>query len=529
MSGFTEILRFLPNDQYQAAIGASSPSQVNPFATVNDLAGIITLYTGDGSIGSLRTVTVSNNLLFKDSGGVDSAVEILSSGIVNIGQRALNSIGSAGAISIGQDAVVAALDTTAVGREASANGAGSTAVGYRASTVGTSNVAISGGGAAGVAAGAGQRNVVIGSDGSSVTGSNGISIGRIATVGGTGGIAIGNNPVTVGSNSTAIGSLASAGATDAVAIARSSSAAFQDTIAIGRQASTGALDSVAIGLLAFATGGVTVGRVSTGTAQSVVIGNNVTSVNSRNTLVGDSVSVSGGGQDVVAIGSSATGFQRGVSIGRSSEVTGITGVAVGYLSDASSNAVGIGGGSAGAQATADSSVAIGQNTVSSAVSATVIGERSSATSTQTVAIGTVCVASNVAAMAMGRRVDATGLSSIAMGSSQNNANKMTNATANSFGVGFGVINPHILLASSTDQYINSSGKLFLGDGSSVAGEGAPNNIPTNYEKLAVIGNIEAIGSGNGFVAEADDGNRVLMQLVNVSPGVYAWDTGTVLP
>ena len=47
-------------------------------------------------------------------------------------------------------------------------------------------------------------------------------------------------------------------------------------------------------------------------------------------------------------------------------------------------------------------------------------------------------------------------------------------------------------------------------------------------QVEVTGNIETIGAGNGYIAEADDGERVLMQLVNVSAGVYAWDTGTVL-
>jgi hypothetical protein len=51
--------------------------------------------------------------------------------------------------------------------------------------------------------------------------------------------------------------------------------------------------------------------------------------------------------------------------------------------------------------------------------------------------------------------------------------------------------------------------------------------PVN-SKLEIGGNVETVGGAFGYVAEADDGARVLMKLVNVSPGVYAWDSGTVL-
>lgn len=51
--------------------------------------------------------------------------------------------------------------------------------------------------------------------------------------------------------------------------------------------------------------------------------------------------------------------------------------------------------------------------------------------------------------------------------------------------------------------------------------------PVNSE-FEVAGSIEAVGSGEGFIAEADDGNRVLMQLVHTGGGNYAWDTGTIV-
>ena len=59
-----DITRFLPNNEYQAAVGANSPSASNVFATVAD-----TLYGGDGTLSGNRTVTGGgNNLTFSNVG-----------------------------------------------------------------------------------------------------------------------------------------------------------------------------------------------------------------------------------------------------------------------------------------------------------------------------------------------------------------------------------------------------------------------------------------------------------------------------
>ena len=89
----------------------------------------------------------------------------------------------------------------------------------------------------------------------------------------------------------------------------------------------------------------------------------------------------------------------------------------------------------------------------------------------------------------------------------------------------------MLFAKSATSYLNFTGSFWIGDGSAAANEGAPNNIPASISKLTVKGNIEVVGNGTGnvgVVVEADDGNRVLMQLVEVSTGVYAWNTGTIV-
>jgi len=58
----TRIKRYLPNNEYQAAISAAAPTAMNPFATMADLAagGI---YGGSGALGGTTVVTVGTNTL----------------------------------------------------------------------------------------------------------------------------------------------------------------------------------------------------------------------------------------------------------------------------------------------------------------------------------------------------------------------------------------------------------------------------------------------------------------------------------
>ena len=66
MSG-TKITRFLPDNEYKAAIGAASATATNVFATIADLATLGNgIYTGSGSLSAPTTVTMTpvNNLTF---------------------------------------------------------------------------------------------------------------------------------------------------------------------------------------------------------------------------------------------------------------------------------------------------------------------------------------------------------------------------------------------------------------------------------------------------------------------------------
>ena len=60
----TNIKRNLPNDEYNAAVNANSPSATNPFATVADAGSI---YAADGTIATTRVATIQNGLTWSGS------------------------------------------------------------------------------------------------------------------------------------------------------------------------------------------------------------------------------------------------------------------------------------------------------------------------------------------------------------------------------------------------------------------------------------------------------------------------------
>jgi hypothetical protein len=64
-----DILRLLPDDQYQAALAASSPSATNAFATVNDLAGLGDNFANaDLTVSGARTHDLAGNTVTFDDG-----------------------------------------------------------------------------------------------------------------------------------------------------------------------------------------------------------------------------------------------------------------------------------------------------------------------------------------------------------------------------------------------------------------------------------------------------------------------------
>lgn len=56
-----DILRLLPNNEYQAAVNANAPTAINPFATIADLAGGGGIYGGSGGLVAGTTVVTMNS------------------------------------------------------------------------------------------------------------------------------------------------------------------------------------------------------------------------------------------------------------------------------------------------------------------------------------------------------------------------------------------------------------------------------------------------------------------------------------
>jgi len=64
----SNISRYLPIDEFNAAIGAASPSAGNVFATIADLSGGDTLYTANDTIGAARIATITDSITFSKGG-----------------------------------------------------------------------------------------------------------------------------------------------------------------------------------------------------------------------------------------------------------------------------------------------------------------------------------------------------------------------------------------------------------------------------------------------------------------------------
>ena len=60
-----DIQRFLPINEYNAAIGANSPGAGNVFATINDLSTVSNIYLSNGIVGSGRVLTLIDNITFQ--------------------------------------------------------------------------------------------------------------------------------------------------------------------------------------------------------------------------------------------------------------------------------------------------------------------------------------------------------------------------------------------------------------------------------------------------------------------------------
>ena len=134
-------------------------------------------------------------------------------------------------------------------------------------------------------------------------------------------------------------------------------------------------------------------------------------VTQSSVLIGDGLTFSGGGDEIV-IGSGATGTSgRPLVIGREASISG----------GAASECIAIGSG-ATIFGTASNSVAIGRDASSTTSGGVAIGDSSSASDIQGVGVGTIAVASGDRGVAIGAFVTASGDQSIAIGRSATASN-----------------------------------------------------------------------------------------------------------
>lgn len=89
-----QIARFLPNDEYQAAIAANAPTALNPFATIADIpAAAVTLYNGNSTIGTTRVATLTDSLQFAGAAGTVT----IGDGAIGTAKLTTNGIGTTSA------------------------------------------------------------------------------------------------------------------------------------------------------------------------------------------------------------------------------------------------------------------------------------------------------------------------------------------------------------------------------------------------------------------------------------------------
>ncbi len=98
------ITRILPSNVWDALLGANAPSAANVFATIADLAGAVTLYTGNGVVGTGRQATITDTLSFIATAG--NSVGIGPTAHVPVGILDVRANDTRGSRFVGNSAVV---------------------------------------------------------------------------------------------------------------------------------------------------------------------------------------------------------------------------------------------------------------------------------------------------------------------------------------------------------------------------------------------------------------------------------------
>ena len=314
-------------------------------------------------------------------------------------------------VAIGNGAQAQQVNSTAVGTEAKATGISSAAFGQKANA--TASYAL----AAGV--GAQATNIYTSALGYNATAVNnyGTALGANANAGRGSGTAVGSNAMAVGAGATAVGGsgqIASSAYTAAgnnVSGTGAANATGDNSLAVGYRSQALNTEAVAVGTTAIANG-----------TWSVAVGRDLFAKGINSVAMGESSQATTDNAVAVGLRNNSTGGSA-VTLGRDLTANGAQSAAIGSSSSASGQfalAIGTGynGGnpatpsSYGANASGDSSIAIGRSTQATAMGATAIGGAQDDS-----ALG--AKASGVYATAIGGLSEASGAGSLALGSNNN--------------------------------------------------------------------------------------------------------------
>ena len=377
-----------------ASANQASASVLGSNATVTGVAGT--------AVGS--SSTAANNSF---AGGNNAMAAGGNSVAIGMTTKALGT----GSVAVGNTAQATNASTTAVGDGAKATGISSSAFGQKANA--TNSYALA------VGVGAQATNIFTSALGYNATAVNnyGTALGANANAGRGSGTAVGSNAMAVGAGATAVGGsgqIASSAYTAAgnnVSGTGAANATGDNSLAVGYRSQALNTEAVAVGTTAIANG-----------TWSVAVGRDLFAKGINSVAMGESSQAMTDNAVAVGLRNNSTGGSA-VTLGRDLTANGAQSVAIGSSSSASGQfALAIGTGynsgnpatpsSYGANASGNSSIAIGRSTQATAMGATAIGGAQDDS-----ALG--AKASGVYATAIGGMSEASGAGALALGSNNN--------------------------------------------------------------------------------------------------------------
>ena len=377
-----------------ASTNQASASVLGSNATVTGVAGTA---VGSSSTAANNSFAGGNNAMATGGNSVAIGVTTKASGT--------------GSVAVGNTAQATNNSTTAVGDGAKATGISGSAFGQNANASASFALAV------GVGARASDIYTSAFGSGASAGGTYGTAIGTNAKANVGPGTAIGANANAEGDGSTAVGGTNAPGvqnvtiAGNAVSITNNAYAKGQNSLAVGYQTRSMGIEAVAVGTKAVANG-----------TWSVAVGRDLFAKGINSVAMGDSSQAMTDNAVAVGLRNNSIGGSA-VTLGRDLTANGAQSVAIGSSSSAGGEfALAIGSGynggnpatpsSYGANASGNSSIAIGRSTQATAMGATAIGGAQNDS-----ALG--AKASGVYATAIGGLSEASGAGALALGSNNN--------------------------------------------------------------------------------------------------------------